>query len=39
MDDEISMYSETESDEAMNIYVEKLEEKYNIIKLNLIKFL
>ena len=27
MDDEISMYSETESDEAMNIYVEQLEEK------------
>ena len=27
MDDEISMYSETESDEAINIYVEQLEEK------------
>ena len=27
MDDEISMYSETESDEAVNIYVEQLEEK------------
>ena len=27
MDDEISMYSETESDEAMGIYIEQLEEK------------
>ena len=32
MDDEISMYSETESDEAMNIYVEQLEEKVEYYK-------
>ena len=32
MDDEISMYSETESDEAMNIYVEQLEEKIEYYK-------
>ena len=33
MDDEISMYSETESDEAMNIYVEQLEEKIEYYKI------
>ena len=32
MDDEISMYSETESDEAMGIYVEQLEEKVEYYK-------
>ena len=32
MDDEISMYSETESDEAMTIYVEQLEEKIEYYK-------
>ena len=32
MDDEISMYSETESDDAMNIYVEQLEEKIEYYK-------
>ena len=32
MDDEISMYSETESDEAMNVYVEQLEEKVEYYK-------
>ena len=32
MDDEISMYSETERDEAMNIYVEQLEEKVEYYK-------
>ena len=32
MDDEISMYSETESDEAMNIYIEQLEEKVEYYK-------
>ena len=32
MDDEISMYSETESDEAINIYVEQLEEKVEYYK-------
>ena len=32
MDDEISMYSETESDEAINIYVEQLEEKVQYYK-------
>ena len=32
MDDEISMYSETESDEAMNIYVEQLEEQIEYYK-------
>ena len=32
MDDEISMYSETESDEAMGIYIEQLEEKVEYYK-------
>ena len=32
MDDEISMYSETESDEAINLYVEQLEEKVEYYK-------
>ena len=32
MDDEISMYSETESDEAMGIYIENLEEKVEYYK-------
>ena len=39
MDDEISMYSETESDEAMNIYVEQLEEKVEYYKVKCNKFL
>ena len=32
MDDEISMYSETENDEAMGIYIEQLEEKVEYYK-------
>ena len=32
MDDEISMHSETESDEAMGIYIEQLEEKVEYYK-------
>ena len=32
MDDEISMYSETESDEAMGIFIEQLEEKVEYYK-------
>ena len=32
MDDEISMYSETKSDEAMGIYIEQLEEKVEYYK-------
>ena len=32
MDDEIEMFSETESDEAMNVYIENLEEKVEYYK-------
>ena len=32
MDDEIDMYSETESDEAINIYIEQLEENIDDLK-------
>ena len=39
MDDEIEMFSESESEEAMNVYIENLEEKYNIIKIDVIKYL
>ena len=32
MDDEISIYSETESDDAINIYIEQLEENIDDLK-------
>ena len=32
MDDEISIFSETESDEAINIYIEQLEENIDDLK-------
>ena len=32
MDDEISIFSETETDEAINIYIEQLEENIDDLK-------
>jgi hypothetical protein len=32
MDDEISIFNETESDEAINIYIEQLEENIDDLK-------
>ena len=32
MDDEISIFSETESDDAINIYIEQLEENIDDLK-------
>ena len=39
MDDEIEMFSESESEEAMNVYIENLEEKIEYLKINVIKYL